>query len=64
MNTELKKAKCVIKICMLNEGGGAKGLLQFGMKAKYENVATGVLRVKVLCVAYRLSAQKAFFVEY
>ena len=43
-----EKAKCLIKICMINERGMVEGLLQFCVKGKYENVATGVLRVKVL----------------
>jgi len=44
---------------MINEGGVVEELLQFFVKGKYENVATGVLRVKVLgnysvlCVPYQ-----------
>ena len=43
-----EKAGCLIRICMINECGMVEGLLQFYVKGKYENVATGVLRVKVL----------------
>ena len=43
-----EKAHCLIKICMINERVVVEGLLQFCMEGKYETVATGVLRVKVL----------------
>jgi len=57
-----EKARCLIKICMINERGMVEGLLQFCVKGKYENVATGVLRVdvlgnySVLCVPYQIAS--------
>jgi hypothetical protein len=43
-----EKARRLIKICIINEGGMVEGLLQFCVRAKYETVAAGVWRVKVL----------------
>jgi hypothetical protein len=64
-----EKVSCLIKICMINERDMVEGLPQFCVKGKYENVATGVLRVKVLgncsvlCVPYQWRVQRFFLVE-